>query len=68
MPVFDISMIIYFNITITSLALDNDNVSLIQIFCLHTWDLFAIFFYASKLKVDYYIKTFIENRFAFKRY
>ena len=67
-PVFDISMMIYFNITITPLAFDNNNVSLIQIFCLHTWDCLPYFFSASKLKMDSYIKTFIENRLAIKRY
>ena len=46
------------------LAFDNDNVTLIQTFKLHTLVLFPIFFSASKSKVNLYIKNFIENQLS----
>ena len=62
-----IACFLYFNNSIfsvsTPLAFDNDNVSLIEIFRSHNWVPFAIFFFsASKLKVNSYIKIFIENQ------
>ena len=50
---------------ITPLIVHNDDISLIHIFKLHTWVLFAIFF-PSKSKVDSYIKNFIENQLPVK--
>ena len=52
---------------ITPLNFDNDNVSLIQIFRLHTeFCLPYLFFSASKSKVNSYIKFFIENQLPVK--
>ena len=52
---------------ITPLNFDNDNVSLIQIFRLHTEFCLPYFFFsASRSKVNSYIKFFIENQLPVK--
>ena len=51
---------------ITPLAFESDNVSLIQMFSLHTWVLFAIVFSVSMPKMNSYIKYFIENQLIIK--
>ena len=52
---------------ITPLAFDNDNVSLIQIFKLHTWTCLPfLLFSATKSKGNFYIKSFIENQLPVK--
>ena len=51
---------------ITPLAFESDNVSLIQMFSLHTWVLFAIVFSVLMPKMNSYIKYFIENQLIIK--